>query len=202
MKYAVVIFFALFLALQTDAQVQRVVQVSGVVVASDSLMPAPFVTIYRASDHRGTYTDYDGYFTLPSQVGDTLYFQSIGLKKSYFVVPTDSVGHHVSIVQWMETDVVMLPTVNVLPFPEPHKLRSEILALDLPNDGYQRFSRSLTSVSNYDGLHNVADDATKLASATIMARYNSGFQSGGNVLDASAWGRFMKALKGGNREED
>ncbi|HEY8404670.1 MAG TPA: carboxypeptidase-like regulatory domain-containing protein [Flavobacteriales bacterium] len=202
MKYAVVIFLVLFLAMDTSAQVERVVQVSGVVVASDSLMPAPFVTIYRARDHRGTYTDYDGYFTLPAQVGDTLYFQSIGLKKSYFVVPKDSVGNHISIVQWMETDVVQLPTVNILPFPEPHKLRAEILALDLPNDGYKRFSRSMSSVANYDGLHDVSDDATRLASATIMARYNNGFQSGGNVLDAGAWGRFMKALKGGNREDD
>lgn len=202
MKYTIFILFLWLLTIKSDAQVERVVQVSGVVVASDSLMPAPFVTIYRARDHRGTYTDYDGYFTLPAQVGDTLYFQSIGLKKSFFIVPKDSTGDHISVVQWMETDVVLLPTVNVLPFPEPHKLRAEVLALDFPNDGYTRFSRNYASVANYDGLHSVSDEAYKQASATVMARYNNGFQSGGNVLDAGAWGRFMKALKGGNREED
>jgi len=189
-------------SLASTSQVERVLQVSGVVVASDSLLPAPFVTIYRARDHRGTYSDYDGYFTLPAQVGDTLYFSSIGLKKSFFVVPKDSTSNHISIVQWMETDVVMLPTVNVLPFPEPHKLRGEILALDFPNDGYTRFSRNYASVANYDGLYSVSDEAYKQASATVMARYNNGFQSGGNILDASAWGRFMSALKGGNRREE
>lgn len=202
MKYLVVLILALGFTLTSSAQVERVVQISGVVVASDSLLPVPFVTIYRARDHRGTYSDYDGYFTLPAQVGDTLYFSSIGLKKSSFVVPRDSSSNHLSVVQWMETDVYMLPTVNVLPYPEPHKLRAEVLALDFPGDGYTRFSRNYASATNYDGLYNVSDEAYKQANATVLARYNNGFQSGGNVLDAGAWGRFMKALKGENRREE
>ncbi len=201
MKYSLIILLFFASVSISTAQLERVIQVSGVVVASDSLMPAPFVTIYRGRDHRGTYTDYDGYFTLPAQVGDTLFFQSIGLKKSSFVVPKDSVSNHISVVQWMDVEAVMLPTVNVLPFPEPHKLRAEILALDFPNDNYTRFSRNYASVGNYDGLYNLSDEAYKQSNATIMARYNSGFQSGGNVLDAGAWGRFMKALRGGNRED-
>lgn len=201
MKYIVLFLILTGISSFSTAQVERVVQVSGVVVVSDSLWPAPFVTIYRARDHRGTYSDYDGYFTLPAQVGDTLYFTSIGLKKSYFIVPRDSSSSHLSIVQWMETDKVMLPTVNVLPFPEPHKLREEVLALDLPYDGYTRFSRKYASIANYDGLYNVSDEAYKQSSATVMARYNNQFQSGGNILDPSAWGRFLKALKGGKNED-
>lgn len=201
MKYGLLFIVFVICSLGASAQVERVVQVSGVVVASDSLLPAPYVTIYRGRDHRGTYSDYDGYFTLPAHVGDTLFFACIGLKKSFFVIPTDSASNHLSVVQWMETDAVMLPSVNVLPFPEPHKLRGEVLALDFPNDNYTRFSRNYASVSNYDGLHNLSDDAYENASATMIARYNSGFQSGGNVLDPSAWGRFMKALKGNGRDD-
>ncbi len=201
MKYLLIIIILLGLIEKSNAQVERVVQVSGVVVASDSLLPAPFVTIYRGRDHRGTYTDYEGYFTLPVQVGDTLHFQSIGLKKSIFIVPKDVTEDHISIVQWMETDVILLPTVNVLPVPAPHKLRGEILALDLPNDGYRKFSRGYASAVNYDGLYNLSDEAYKQASSMAMARYNNNFQSGGNVLDPQAWGRFMKALRGDNRKE-
>ena len=201
MKYVFLISILALMSITASSQVERVVQVSGVVVASDSLMPAPFVTIYRSRDNRGTYSDYDGYFTLPAQVGDTLYFMCIGLKKSFFVVPKDSTSSHLSIVQWMETDPILLPVVNVLPFPEPHKLRGAVLALDFPGDNYTRFSRNYASVSNYDGLHNHSDEAYANASATVMARYNSGFQSGGNILDPGAWGRFMKALKGNGRDE-
>lgn len=202
MKYILSIITAISLSLSVSAQLEPVVQVSGVIVVSDSLWPAPFVTIYRASDHRGTYSDYDGYFTLPVQIGDTLFFKSIGLKDSYFVVPADSASnHHISIVQWMEVDKIMLPTVNILPFPEPHKLRAEVLALDLPYDGYTRFSRGYAALAKYDGLYDASDLAYRNASSTVMARFNNGFQSGGNVLDPSTWGRFLKALKG-SKEND
>ena len=77
----------------------KVVQVSGVVLISDSLFPAGYVAIYRAKDRRGTYSGRDGYFTLPVMVGDTLFFSCTGLKDSYFVIPADSKDNQLSMVQ-------------------------------------------------------------------------------------------------------
>jgi hypothetical protein len=174
---------------------KRVLQVSGVVVATDSLIPVPYATIYRSKDNRGTFSDYSGYFTMPAEVGDTLFFMYIGLKKSSFVVPDDTTTHHISIVQWMENDEILLPQVDVLPYPTPGKLRQEILALDLPGDQYIRFSRDIAAITNYDGLAEMSDAAYRESSQTIIARYSGSFRSGGNLLDAAAWSKFMKALR-------
>ncbi len=179
---------------------KRVLQVSGVVVATDSLIPVPYATVYRGKDNRGTFSDYSGYFTLPAEVGDTLFFMYIGLKKSSFIVPDDTSTHHISIVQWMEQDQILLPTVNVKPYPTPAQLRGEILALDLPGDQYFRFNRDLASIANFDGLTEMSDAAYKESSQTIIARYSGSFRSGGNLLDAGAWSNFMKALK--KKDED
>jgi len=179
----------------------KVVQVSGVVVSSDSLVPVAFATIYRSHDYRGTFTDYKGYFTLPVAVGDTLHFDCIGQKHSLFVIPFDTINSHLSIVQIMESDTILLPTVYILPHPAKHKLREEVLALDLPGDTYYKFDRAQGSVANYDGLYDFGDQAYAQASATMEARYTTKFQSGGNLLDPASWGRFMQAIKRGEYDE-
>jgi hypothetical protein len=200
MRILTVILLAILLRISAFAQDKPIVQVSGVVVVTDTLVPVPYVSIYRHRDYRGTFTDYNGYFSLPAQVGDTLRFVRIGLKSSYFVVPYDTLNR-ISVVQLMDEDTLMLPTVNILPYPAPHRLRQEMLALDLPGDGYNRFSRESLDPKNYDGLRNFADDAYNEGSSTLSARYSNSFKSGGNLLDAAAWRKFMKALKRGDYEK-
>ena len=183
------------------AQVKKAIQVSGVIVATDSLIPVPYATIYRSNDRRGTFADYNGYFTLPALVGDTIHFTSVGLKNSFFVIPDDSVQTHISIVQWMEVTEVMLPEVVVRPYPSPGSLRRELLALDLPGDRYYRFSREAVNAKDYDGLADLSENAVNEANDMMITRYTSGFKSGGNLLDAVAWGNFVKSLKRSERKK-
>jgi hypothetical protein len=195
MRILILLISLTFLAAAASGQDRHILQVSGVVVATDSLIPVPYATVFRSSDNRGTFSDHTGYFTLPVVAGDTLNFIFLGLKRSYYVIPLDTTQTHISMVQWMEQENVLLPTVNVLPYPSPARLRAEVLALDFPGDGYFRFDRSAASVSNYDGLRDLSADAYAEASATMIARYNGGFRSGGNLLDAASWGRFVDALR-------
>lgn len=195
MRYVILLLILVFFAGLAHGQEKRILQVSGVVVATDSLIPVPYATVFRSSDNRGTFSDHTGYFTLPAVAGDTLNFIFLGLKRSTYVIPTDIEQTHLSMVQWMEQEDLLLPTVNVLPYPSPARLRAEVLALDFPGDNYFRFDRTAASVSTFDGLRDLSADAYAEASATMIARYNGGFRSGGNLLDAAAWGRFVNALK-------
>lgn len=194
-KLFAILILGLITAGDFAAQDRHIIQVSGVVVATDSLLPVPYATVFRSHDNRGTFSDHTGYFTLPVFAGDTLNFIFLGLKRSYYVIPNDTVSSHISIVQWMESEQVLLPTVDILPYPSPARLRAEVMALDFPGDTYFRFDRTAASVSNYDGLRDLSAEAYDEASATMIARYNGGFRSGGNLLDADAWGRFVNALK-------
>lgn len=168
----------------------KVVQLSGVVVVGDSLYPAPFVTIYRMRDFRGTYSDRNGYFTVPAMEGDTLMFYFTGLKRSIFRVPSGSEAH-VSLVQVMEEDTIQLPTTYILPYPSRENFRKELLALDLPNDNYFAFNRHHADVARQDGMYNFKDEIMREAESTLTTRYTNGFKSGGNILDRKAWTNFL-----------
>lgn len=176
----------------------KVVQVSGVVLISDSLFPAGFVAIYRAKDRRGTYSGRDGYFTLPVMVGDTLFFSCTGLKDSYFVIPVNTTEYQISMVQVMNMESYMLPTAYILPYPSRTRLRSEILSLDLPGDNYVSFRREESGIINYDGMLDFSAQSYRSASSQIQNRYNNGFYSGGNLLSKDAWGKFMRSMKSGD----
>lgn len=195
MKFAIAMLLCALCAAQMHGQSRHIIQVSGVVVATDSLLPVPYATVFRSHDNRGTFSDHTGYFTLPVYAGDTLNFIFLGLKRSNYIIPSDTTTTQISIVQWMESERVLLPTVNILPYPTPGRLRAEILALDFPGDSYFRFDRTAASVTNFDGLRDLSADAYAEASATMIARYNGGFRSGGNLLDAAAWSRFVTALR-------
>ncbi len=195
MKNILLLIAIILINCELTAQQRHVLQVSGVVVATDSLVSMPFVTIYRSSDHRGTYSDYSGYFTLPMQAGDTLNFTCIGLKNSSFVISSDTTQNHVSIVQLMETDTFTMQTITILPYPAPHKLRQELLALDLPGDGYKQFDRQPSNVAAYDGLYDLAEQSTSNEQALLNSRVTSGLVVGGNLLDGAAWKRFVRSLK-------
>lgn len=201
MKRLLLIVVLATMAVDGWSQFKRAIQISGVVVATDSLLPVPYATIYRSNDKRGTFADNNGYFTMPALVGDTIHFMSIGLKNSTFIIPDDSVNTHISIVQWMELTEMMLPEVLVRPYPSPGNLRRELMALDLPGDQYYRFNRDAVNIAEYDGLADLSETAVNDANEMMITRYTSNFKSGGNLLDAAAWGNFMNALKRKDRKK-
>jgi hypothetical protein len=173
---------------------ENAVQITGACLVSDSLYPAPYVSIFRNRDHRGTYSNRDGYFTIPALEGDTLTFVCTGLKTSFFVVPVTE-EHQMQIVQVMEMEALELSPLYILPYPAPHELKREILALDLPGDGHQLFKRDDVSLASFDGMNDFSTMAYENASAILTARYSNGFVSGGNILSNDAWRSFIGGFR-------
>jgi hypothetical protein len=94
----------LLMGLSSNAQKttkEPVVQITGVCLVSDSLFPAPYVSVIRGKDRRGTYSNRDGYFTIPAVSGDTLVFICTGLETTFFVVP-ETEEHQLQVVTKME----------------------------------------------------------------------------------------------------
>jgi hypothetical protein len=195
-----ILFLAIFsLALNNQSQGQKkigenAVQITGACLVSDSLYPAPYVSIFRNRDHRGTYSNRDGYFTIPALEGDTLTFFCTGLKSSIFVVPVTE-EHQMQVVQVMEIEALELSPLYILPYPAPHELKREILALDLPGDGHQLFKRDEVSLASFDGMNDFSSMAYENASTILTARYSNGFVSGGNILSNDAWRSFIGGFR-------
>ncbi|MFM8485652.1 MAG: carboxypeptidase-like regulatory domain-containing protein, partial [Bacteroidota bacterium] len=76
--------FALLFSFRSVAQDDdtRLIQFSGMVFtdADGRLAPVPYATISIPQKHRGTYSDYRGFFSIVVEKGDKVRFNCIGLE--------------------------------------------------------------------------------------------------------------------------
>ena len=183
-----------------DSTEEVVIQVSGLVVTGDSLTPLPFATVYRSRDARGTMTDKNGFFSLPTLEGDTLQFSSTGYVTRHAVINEGGDKNRISIVQAMSRDTVMISDAFIYPWPSRERFRQEFLALGLQN-GDLSLSQGIDPFDVYDRLINVGMDG-QAASTEVLRQMSLEMHYGGvqptNILNPVAWARFIQALKNGD----
>jgi len=202
------IFTMFTLASSTSAQtdstqvITGVVQVSGLVVTGDSLMPIPYSTVYRARDARGTMTDPQGFFSIPVLEGDTLRFSSTGFITREVVITAGGELNRISLVQPMSRDTVMINNAYIYPWPSRDAFRKEFMALGLDEDAYSIGQQAINPFDIYDRLIDVGLDGQALASQDareVALEYsNLGGIPTTNLLNPVAWVQFLKALKNGD----
>jgi hypothetical protein len=122
-------------AATTEAQsVKRIIQLSGVVIGSDSLSgPVPGVHIYVPKAGRGTTSQRTGFFSMPVLVGDSVVISSVGYVKQHYIVP-DYHSDFLTLVIEMVEDVTFLSEVTIMPFPTEEVFKQAVLALNVPMD--------------------------------------------------------------------
>ncbi len=130
-----IIFFFLLLtgiSNQVNAQQKKVVQLSGIILGTDSTSGLPGVHVYVPKRQDGTTSNYLGFFSLPVLVGDSVVFSAIGYKRQSYIVP--DMNKQVTVVVEMVTDTTYLETITIMPFPTEEIFKEAVLALNLPAD--------------------------------------------------------------------
>ena len=178
-----------------------VVQVTGVVVTGDSLMPIPYATVYRTRDQRGTIADERGFFSLPTLGGDTLRFTSVGFEPQWFVVPREHLDGRVNLVLPMARSTVNLDAAVIYPWPARDKFRSEFLSLDLAPDAFSLGEDRLAVLRSQDQLLDVGVDSyATYTRAMRQAAIQNGYLGQLppiSILNPAAWVQFIDALRNG-----
>src|SRR3989344_2121639 len=78
----------------------RLIQLSGVVVSSDSLEQMPYATIFDKTVGRGTLADFFGFFSIVVQPGDTILFRYFGHHESSFIRGLPKPILRVHLLKW------------------------------------------------------------------------------------------------------
>lgn len=179
-----------------------VVQVTGVVVTGDSLMPIPFATVYRERDQRGTIADGRGFFSIPALGGDTLRFTAVGFEAQWFVVPAKGTDGRLNLVLPMGRATVALDAAVVYPWPTREKFRTEFLALDLAPDAFAIGEDRLAVLRSQDQLMDIEGDSyATYTQAMRQAAVQSGYLGQLppiSILNPAAWVQFIEALRNGS----
>lgn len=182
---------------------QNTIQFSGIVVEGDSSYGVPGAHVYIKQAGRGTVTNHAGFFTMPTQVGDTVVVSSVGFAKQEIVIPRrDDLGFTVLIE--MREEVTELPLLEVFPYPTKEIFEEAFLALGEQKD--QRIENmeknlsqeKLTMMSNalpmgasgnYKYYMNYRAD--QIATQYFMETANP-------LLNPFAWSDLIKSIKRGD----
>ncbi|ANQ50216.1 carboxypeptidase-like regulatory domain-containing protein [Flammeovirga yaeyamensis] len=204
-KYLLIFsIFALFTSLEVKAQgEQNSIQFSGIVVEGDSSYGVPGAHVYIKQAGKGTVTNHAGFFTMPTQVGDTVVVSSVGFAKQEIVIPKrDDLGFTVLIE--MREDVTELPLLEVFPYPTKEIFEEAFLALgeqkdqrienmekNLSQEKLTMMSNALPmgATGNYKYYMNYRAD--QIATQYFMETANP-------LLNPFAWGDLIKSIKRGD----
>lgn len=193
--------FSIQLAKAQQTRERKVIQLSGIILNSDSTDAVPGVNIYVPKKGRGTASGRFGYFSMPVLEGDSVVFTFIGLKKQSFKVPDVVENDRISLILTMEVDEIALAEVEVMPYPTEEEFKKAIIAMNVVDP--MAISRANMSP---EMLLRWAESMP--ASGNENFRY---FQQGQmmqnqdlygprplRLLDPFAWSQFIRSIKRGD----
>ena len=175
-------------------------QISGVVVDDDSLVPVPFASIYIKNKKRGSQTDYYGFFTIVAQPGDELVFLSINHKNAFYKLEDTLSLKHYFIIQKLLKDTIMLSTVNVYPWPTQEEFKKAFLNLDLTDTDYERAAKNMERAATFNEINLQMDAQSNYRFAMqqyLTKVYTAGQYPSISLLNPLAWAQFIDALRMG-----
>ena len=130
------LFLVLIFAVQNNVSGQamkRVIQLSGIILAEDSISGVPGVHIYVPKAGRGTSSLRNGYFSMAVLVGDSVVISSVGYARQHWIIPNTAPEFYTVIVE-MVPDITFLKEVTIMPFPTEEVFKQAVLALNMPLD--------------------------------------------------------------------
>jgi signal peptidase I len=197
------IFLFLFICTYTYSQSDSntLIQLSGVIVSSDSLDNLPFTTVFHKGSKRGTVSDYYGYFSIVVMPGDTLLFKNFGFKISSYIVPDTLKDDRYSIIHVMIDEAKLLPTAIVYPWPSKENFAKAFLEMHPYDDALRRAQKQLSGSSLAFIAAGVSTDPGLTYSWQQNQQYTKIYTMGqspvNNLFNPSSWNTFINSWKSG-----
>ena len=205
-----IVLIFLIAGVHYEASAQRVrdslgvVQLSGIVLTEENgmLEPLPYVNIYVDATRRGTFSSFEGFFSIVGRKGERVIFSSIGYKDVEYIIPDTLPGNRFSIIQVMDRDTVLLPEAVIYPWPSREHFKLEFLAMETQTPLEARLEDNLSERAIAQLITYLPTDGDENVDLFLKQQAQSYYYEGQfkpiNVLNAFAWAEFIKALKRGD----
>ena len=207
-QLSAIFLFAFFMSLAGTMTAQKtadstLVQFSGVVLdGSDQyLYPIPYTNVYVQGKNRGTYSDFQGFFSIVVEKGDVIEFSAVGYKPIEFTIPDTMANQRYSVVQLMTKDTINLPETVIFPWPSREHFKLEFLAMDVSSEMQERAMINLAKENLEKMRYEVASDGNEHADYYLRQQAAKNYYIGQvppmNIFNPLAWAKFFKAWKEG-----
>lgn len=199
--FGLLIFQSMPSIAQTTGE-RKVIQLSGIILNSDSTDAVPGVNVYVPRKGRGTSSGRYGYFSLPVLEGDSVIFSFIGLKKQTFKVPEKMTDDKISLILTMQVDEIALAEIEVMPFPTEAEFKRQILAMNyeapmsidtrgnMSPETLLRWAENMPASGNENMRYFRQNQVMQ-----IQDRYGP---RPFTLLDPFAWNKFIQSIKRGD----
>ena len=204
-------FFLLSLSIGAPLFAQNAVQVSGVVIAKDSLRQTiPQAKIQIKGRPLVAESGDDGFFSIAGIPGDTLFVKRFGFQSETLWIPDSLQGTSYLAVIELEWNTLELDEVVLYPWPRPEDLNRELLAMEVKTTERDIALRNLAIQSLKEQAKAMGMDAGEMQRYILSAQAQSVHNanryygnSGGTAIlgrlsDPFAWSQFFNALKRGD----
>lgn len=189
--------------IQAQNTAKKVVQLSGIIITTDSLEAIPYVAVFNATDKRGVYGREDGFFSMVAREGDTIQFTSIGYHLNTYVIPTNNSRDKLTIVQLMSRNIELMDTVLVMPRMSKEEFRNRFINDKYGDDQIAIANQNLNKQRMADISDHMAMDG-KENNSYIMKQAQKQFYYGKQIpstitqVNPLAWYKFIQAWRNGD----
>lgn len=182
---------------------RSIVEVSGVVLAQDSVYPVSNAVISVLNRNKGVISNEAGIFSIVVYPGDSLLFESVGYKKALFVLPKNYTEKYYNRTQILQQDTFFLPETIISNLPTgnafiyafkywPIFLTAEDVALAKLSPS--EIDRLLTTIP-MSGSENYSLYSREQA---VSGQYYGQNRNMSGIVNPLAWAQFFDAWKRGD----
>ena len=198
----ILIIFLFSISLSSFAQ-DKSVQLTGILVSTDSLLTIPFSNVLIKNKQKGTISDFYGYFSLVAGKGDTIIFSCLGYKKTKFIIPENTEENFITVVQKLETDTILLKETKVYPWPSRDQFKQVFLTVDIPDDAIERAKKNIDNAFVDIMIGQMPNDGKENFKSFMDDMHQQQYIMMGNptiipILNPFAWAAFIKAWRDGD----
>ena len=180
----------------------NIIQFSGLVLTSDSIQALPYATIYIINRNLGAISNFNGYFSIVVEPGDTIDFSYVGFVKKRYVVPDTLLTNRYSIVQLLTQDTIYLDETIIYPWPSRDQFKEAFLNTFVPDDDLARAKRNLAREKLKALGKKIPADGNETADIYLRQQaakfYTYGQYPSIQLLNPMAWAQFFEAWKNGD----
>jgi CarboxypepD_reg-like domain len=184
----------------------KLIQFSGLLLTDDGtgMTPVPYATVFIPDKHRGTYTDYRGFFSLVVEKGDKVRFTYLGLETRTITIPDTLTQDRYSVVQFLPQDTFTLPVTVIFAWPSREHFKIEFLKMDVTPELQKRAAENIANEYLAEARKNdkvVAYSGKEGANYYLRQQSKEYVYMGQtppmNIFSPIAWAQFFKDWKDG-----
>lgn len=190
---------------QTEDKPIQVVEFSGKVVHEDENgdpAPLPYTNVVVKGTKRGTYTDFDGFFTLIALPGEIVEFSRIGYQNVEIQIPDKLIADRYTWVQIMTENTYILPEAVIMPWPSKEHFKQEFLAIDISNELKNHAMTNLAEERLRELREHMPADGREASGMVIRQQARNYIYTGQtkpmNIFNPIAWKNFIDAWRRGD----